>query len=166
MDLYLIRHGIAAERSFERWPNDADRPLTPRGEAQFREAARGLAGIVASVDVALASPYARAWRTAELLHEETGWPSPKACRELEADRGWADALAAVARRAAEGSVALVGHEPNLSELASQLLTGRESDVPIDMKKGGVLALTLDGEPGRGRAYLRWLITPKVLRALG
>jgi len=60
----------------------------------------------------------------------------------------------------------VGHEPNLGELASHLLTGSESEVLIDMKKGGVLALTVDGEPARGRAYLRWLLTPKVLRALG
>src|SRR6266545_3883121 len=63
------------------------------------------------------------------------------------------------------SLALVGHEPYLSELASILLTGRPTSLTMEMKKGGVAHLRLDDGLRRGTASLRWLVTPKVLRAL-
>ena len=71
MDLYLVRHAVAYKRDYERWPNDADRPLTPEGEEDFRAVARSLGRIVPEVEVLLSSPYVRAWRTAEILDEET-----------------------------------------------------------------------------------------------
>jgi phosphohistidine phosphatase SixA len=63
------------------------------------------------------------------------------------------------------TIALVGHEPGLHQLASYLLTADTGHVQIEMKKGGVARLEL-GEglrPGTGR--LLWLLTPKILRAL-
>ncbi|HEY6678046.1 MAG TPA: hypothetical protein VI411_03995 [Actinomycetota bacterium] len=63
------------------------------------------------------------------------------------------------------SLALVGHEPNLSELASILLTGRPTSLTMDVKKGGVAHLWLQDGLRRGTASLRWLVTPKVLRSL-
>ena len=60
-----------------RWPDDSERPLTEEGIARFRPAARGLAKIVPTVERVLASPYPRAWQTAEIVHEETGWPAPE-----------------------------------------------------------------------------------------
>ena len=67
--------------------------------------------------------------------------------------------------AGRGSVALVGHEPNLSELASFLLTGSESRLLLEMKKGGVACLGLPDELAGGKAVLRWVATPKMLRAM-
>lgn len=155
MQIYVVRHAIAEARDAERWPDDAVRPLTKAGEESFREAARGLGRIVPSVDVVLASPYARAWRTAEILHEEAGWPPPVQCEELEAWRAPSDALEALAEH--KGQVALVGHEPYLSRLVSQLLTKDDDAVHIDLKKGGVIFLE-DG-------VLRWYAAPKILRAI-
>jgi phosphohistidine phosphatase len=155
MQLYVVRHAIAEERDAERWPDDAERPLTKEGEESFREAARGLARIVPSLDVVLASPYVRAWRTAEILHEEAGWPPPTRCEELEAWRAPADALEAVGEHG--GSVALVGHEPYLSRLVSLLLTKDDDAVHIDLKKGGVILVE--------DRVLRWYASPKILRAV-
>jgi phosphohistidine phosphatase len=166
MELYLVRHAIAFNRDASEWPDDSRRPLTPEGEARFRKAARGLRRLVPAVDVALSSPYPRAWRTAELLHEETGWPAPEACSALEAERSPIEGIEAVRPHAASSSVALVGHEPTLSEIASILLAGTASRLSIDMKKGAVARLTLDQGLQRGTATLRWLLTPKALRGLG
>ena len=63
------------------------------------------------------------------------------------------------------SLALVGHEPYLSELASILLTGSRTSLTMEIKKGGVARLWLNDGLRRGTASLRWLVTPKVLRAL-
>ena|SRR6185503_4719230 len=165
MELLLVRHGIAADRDPDRWPRDADRPLTPEGEARFREASRGLSRIHPPVEVVLSSPYPRARRTAEILAEEAGWPPPQAAGELEAERSSSDALRLLRSRAGISSLALVGHEPNLSELASFLLAGNDGGLQLEMKKGGVACLFLRGEPAPGTAILRWLATPKLLRAM-
>jgi len=165
MEIYLVRHAIAEDRDPDRWPDDSVRPLTEEGERRFRKAARGLAARFAAPDVVLASPFARAWRTAELLHEEAGWPDPEPCPELEAGRSPKDGVQALARTATRSVVATVGHEPNLSELASLLLAGHDQAVSIRMKKGGAAVLQLDGRPRPASATLLWLLTPAVLRAL-
>jgi len=155
--LYVVRHAIAEDRDAERWPDDGKRPLTPDGEERFRRAAEGLRRIVPTVDVVLSSPYVRAWWTAEILHAEAGWPAPRACEALRAERPPADALAEIRKQEDGRSVAVVGHEPQLSGLVSLVLTGDADAVSLDLKKGGVVRI--DG------ATLCWAATPKLLRAL-
>src|SRR3954449_1630919 len=123
--VYLVRHAFAAHADAARWPDDSKRPLTDDGTRRFRAAARGLRRLVPDVDLVLSSGYVRAWQRAGLRHEVTGWPKPDECRALEADRS-ASAALDVLREHAEGSVALVGHEPYLSTLASILCAGDAS----------------------------------------
>ncbi len=165
MELYLVRHAIAAERDPARWPDDGRRPLTPQGEARFRVAARGLKRIVPTVELVLSSPMARAWRTAEILTEEAGWPDPKPEPAFEAGQRVTLAVAALRRHAGPQTMAVVGHEPNLSELAAHLTAGAQPDLAIEVKKGGVVCIGLDGAFGRNGGWLRWSVSPKILRAL-
>ena len=165
MELLLVRHAIAFNRDPDRWSDDGDRPLTPEGETRFRKAARGLRTLVPSVDLVLSSPSARAWRTAEILAEEAGWPAPQPSKALEAERSRSDAMDAIRSEAGRESLALVGHEPNLSELASFLLTGSERRVVLEMKKGGVACLALPDGLAGNKGVLRWVATPKMLRAM-
>jgi phosphohistidine phosphatase len=158
--LCVVRHAIAEPRDPERWPDDSLRPLTSEGEASFRTAAAGLRLIVAEVEVVLSSPYARAWRTAEILREEARWPAPSACDALAAAHDPREAIPIVRAHEDRGTVALVGHEPHLSELVS-ILTGARS-AGIRLKKGGAVCLGLGGD----EAELRWLVTPRILRSLG
>jgi phosphohistidine phosphatase len=163
MDVYLVRHAIADHRDPARWPDDAQRPLTSKGITRFRSAARGLNRIVPEVDLVLSSPYARAWQTAELLHEEVAWPDPEQCPELEAIRLPEEALEVLRQRSDRSSVALVGHEPYLSMLASLLLVGDRGPLQLELKKGGVALLAFGGDPRPGGAVLRWSVSPKILR---
>jgi phosphohistidine phosphatase len=165
VDVYLVRHAIAEQRDVVRWPDDSQRPLTPEGAGRFRRAARGLRRIVPSVELVRSSPYIRAWQTAELLHEEAGWPAPLACAPLAGHSATAEALDALRLHADRESVALVGHEPNLSWLASLLLAGAEGVVDLELKKGAAALLELASPPTPGSALLRWSVSPKILRAL-
>ena len=164
MDVYLIRHAIAELRDATRWPDDSLRPLSDEGSERFRRAARGLSLVVPSVDLVLASPFVRSWQTAELLHDEAGWRAPERCPAL-AFGAPAAVLDVVRRRLDRASVALVGHEPNLSSLASLLLAGDENSVALDMKKGGTALLEVEIPLAPGSALLRWSVSPKILRAL-
>ena len=67
--------------------------------------------------------------------------------------------------ASQAPVAMVGHEPNLSELASLLLVKAPGRLVVELKKGGAMCLTFEGEAEPGGAALRWLLTQNVLRAL-
>ena len=167
MLLYFVRHAPAATRNTAKWPDDADRPLTARGQRRFRRAARGLRQLDASVDVLLSSRYTRAWRTAELLAKEAAWPAPMPCPELEGGAPPADVVAALQAFGSHALAAagLVGHQPLLSELSSYLLTGDADRMRVDLKKGAVVCLDVGEVPEPGRATLLWVAQPKLLRRL-
>jgi phosphohistidine phosphatase len=164
LDLYLVRHAFAAHADPARWPDDAVRPLTEEGTTRFRAAARGLQRLVPAVDSVLSSGYARAWQTAELLHDDAGWPEPEECPALEAGRPASAALDLLQGSNAH-SIALVGHEPYLSRLASLLCTGSEDALELELKKGAVASLAFAGPVEPARACLRWTVSPKILRCL-
>jgi phosphohistidine phosphatase len=164
LDLFLVRHAFAAHADPARWPDDAERPLTEEGITRFRVAARGLRRLVPAIDVMLSSGYARAWQTAELLHDAAGWHEPEECPALEAGRPATSALDVLQGRT-ERSIALVGHEPYLSRLASLLCTGSEDGLQLELKKGAVASLSFAGPVEPARGYLRWTVPPKILRKL-
>ena len=67
----------------------------------------------------------------------------------------------ITRHVRKARVALVGHEPNLGELAAQLIGARN---PLEFKKGGICRIDFDMLPPKGGGMLRWFLTPKMLRA--
>ena len=165
MYLYLIRHAVAHKRDQERWPDDSRRPLTPEGEEEFEGAARGLSRVVPDVEVLLSSPYERAWRTAEILAEQTGWPAPEKLPALEPEVPPEKVVIALETYADKQSIALTGHRPGLHELAVYLLTGDAEGADMKIKKGGIVCIEFDEAPKAGAGKLRWLFTPRVLRTL-
>jgi phosphohistidine phosphatase len=162
--LNLVRHAFAAHDDSARRPDDARRPLTAAGEQRFRRAAHGLRRVVPDVEAVLASGFTRAWQTASILRDEAGWPEAEECPALEAGRAPSSVLA-VLRDRMEESLALVGHEPSLSGLASLLCTGDDEALDLRFKTGAVALLSCTGVPVPGAACLRWAVPPKLLRAL-
>jgi phosphohistidine phosphatase len=162
MDLYLVRHANAGVADPSQWPDDRDRPLTPKGTKRFKKVARELGELVSSVDVVLSSRFVRAWQTAQVLSTEAGWPEPLACEALESGRSPAEVLQALQAHTSAAAVALVGHEPNMHELVSYLLTADTTHAQVEFKKGGAARVSLDESLRPGSARLVWLLAPKVL----
>lgn len=165
MNLILVRHARAEGRDPHHWPDDRERPLTSEGAGRFRAAARGLARIVPPVACLWASPYRRAWQTAEILHQEAGWPEATACSALEPGAGPDAVLARLRAAAASGDVALVGHEPDLGLLLARLLIGRTHGAPFALKKGAAVGLRFEVTARSRAATLLWFLPPAVLRAM-
>src|SRR5260221_1536415 len=67
MRVILFRHGPAGERDAARWPDDSLRPLTSEGAQLTRRVATGLARIEPAIDQVVASPFARARQTAQVV---------------------------------------------------------------------------------------------------
>jgi phosphohistidine phosphatase len=59
-------------------------------------------------------------------------------------------------------VALVGHEPNIGELASKLIGVR---APLEFKKGAICRIDVETLPPARAGRLRWFLAPKMLRAM-
>ena len=161
-ELYLIRHGLAEERG-DAWPDDTKRPLTNEGTSGLRKAARGLARLGVSVEVVLSSPLVRARQTAEIVAAGLD-PRPSLVNvdSLAPDGTYGAVVADLEKHARKVRIALVGHEPAIGELAARLIGSRH---PIEFKKGAVCRIDVENLPPVGPGDLRWMLTPKILRAL-
>lgn len=148
--LYLVRHADAVDS-----PDDASRKLSARGHKQVRHLARLLDGRDAFCPAQVwHSPLVRAHETAALLIGDLKLkPAWSVRRELESEAD-PHAVAALLKDV-DVPVALFGHEPHLSALASLLVTGRTSPVVFAFKKATVLAL----EPAGTRWCVRWQLAP-------
>ena len=163
VQLYLVRHAIAAERGRE-WPDDSKRPLIRKGEERMRQVVRGLSELGVRVDVVLTSPFVRAVQTAELLAAGlTPRPSIVETPALTPDEAPTAVARALEPYRRSKAVALVGHEPAIGMLAAWLISAAE---PIAFKKGGVCCIECTALPPDGRGHLIWHATPAMLRALG
>jgi len=163
LELYLIRHGVAEERGDD-WPDDSKRPLTPDGISRLRKSAKGLNAIEVGFDQIVSSPLVRTRQTADVFSEELKGSPPIVTSDALAPAGSsASVIQELTKHVRKARVALVGHEPNLGELAALLIGAR---VPIEFKKGGICRIDFDMLPPKGGGMLRWFLTPKMLRKLG
>ena len=157
MRLLIIRHAIAVERSPD-IPDDA-RPLTPQGTKRFRQAARGLARLFPRPDLLLTSPLLRAVQTARIAAK--AWRMPITEEAALGGGSVAELESALRRVPARSTVALVGHEPQVSEFLAHLIGSTQPD-RLTFKKGGVAVVDRpSGADAPG--LLVAVLPPRVLR---
>jgi phosphohistidine phosphatase len=163
MEVYLIRHGIAAER--ETYVDDEQRPLVEKGRIKTTKVANKLLSVGLQFDLILTSPLARAYQTAEILKQvglatkiqtfEPLKPDGDIARWLEWQQQWN-------RENLHSKLALVGHQPDLGNWAELLVWGTIKEQLV-LKKAGVIGLTI---PNIGtplcRSTLFLLTSPKWL----
>lgn len=162
MELLIIRHAIAFARDRRRWADDAARPLSPLGVKRSRKAAFGLKTLCEAPDRLLTSPLVRAAQTAKILSEIAGWPRADVAPELKPGETTAAVLTLLGKDRSR-RIAIVGHQPDLSALLAACLLDDNSALPIDMKKNAVACVSFAGRARAGRAVLKWLATPRMLR---
>ena len=153
MKLYLIRHAHALDGA-----DDDARPLSGKGRAQVTRLASFLrASDAFAPEEIWHSPLVRAQQTAELLADRL---------KLDASRREVTGLApmddprVIARRLAreKRALALVGHDPHMSALASLLVAGGMERPVFELKKCSMLAL----EHTAGGWLVRWHVSPELL----
>jgi phosphohistidine phosphatase len=166
MELYILRHGIAAERGIGGEPSDSQRPLTPDGIKKLRRIVGAMQSLDLTFDLILSSPYARARQTADIVAKGLGLERALELSALLEPGADLEALIAdlASRRKDADRVLVVGHEPMLSSLISLLVSG-DTDLEITLKKGGLCKLAIRTiSPGRC-ATLEWLLAPKHLAVI-
>jgi phosphohistidine phosphatase len=162
-ELYLIRHGVAAERG-ENYPDDTKRPLTNEGVQKLRKEAKALVALDVTLDVILTSPLVRTRQTAELVAAAFRNPPPVVLMASLAPGSSHNAIIEeLAKHHRRHHLALVGHEPGIGELAGRLLGGRR---PLEFKKGAICRIDVAALPPAGPGQLRWFLTPRIMRKIG
>ena len=159
-ELYILRHGIAEERSKRDYPDD-DRPLSKEGVQKMRKEARGIRRVIDSFDLILTSPLERAYRTAKIVGSRLGCSKKiKICRELSCGATPKRLAGLIAKYRDKDRLLLVGHEPDLSSFISYLLGSK--DESIELKKGALCRLDVSLRAKQPEGTLVWLLTPQQL----
>ena len=148
MQLYLLRHGIAEQKSAS--GRDADRRLTPAGASALRDT---LKRVDASPEAIVSSPYVRAIETARIASELLGYTgvvltSSALCPEAAPVELWGE----VRTLGPVSSILLVSHEPLLSAAASWMLG--ETGVVVRFDPGTIICLDVASAGPRPRGVMQ------------
>ena len=155
MEVLVVRHGLAEDSS------PGERALTEEGRVQFQKICRRLVDSLAlSFDLLLHSPLLRAKQTADIFcdffpvknREESNRLKPAANVEL---------LFETMGAASVSSLALVGHQPFLSEFISVSLAEKGRSF-VSLSRGGMAFLEFPRPPVPGSAVLKNLLSPSAL----
>lgn len=151
MDLILWRHADAQELpadigSGDRYRLDLERPLTGRGQKHAARMAAWLDRQLGETARILVSPALRCEQTALNLGRKF-----KSCEQLGPESSAAELLELVQWPHSKTTVLVVGHQPTLGQVASQLLGLGNSDVSI--RKGGLWWLRHRVREGRPQTLL-------------
>ena len=117
MKLWVLRHGEAESHA----PSDAQRNLTERGREEVLHSAAHLIG--QPISAIIASPYARAQQTAQLVREALGFvPEIRTVPWLTPD---GNPLQVLEKLDTDDNVLLVSHQPLVGNLISFLQHGHQ-----------------------------------------
>lgn len=166
MYLYLIRHGIAVDAPIsDSVVSDELRSLSKVGRKKVAQVAIKLQKMELIFDLIITSPLVRARQTADILMEQQLSPQLEISDDLKPLGNlpaWLMTWNARSMDTAISNLALVGHEPSLSQWAELLLFGQVRDKLV-LKKGGMIGLKFpDRHLEIGAAQLHCLIPPKYL----
>ncbi|MBA3406387.1 MAG: histidine phosphatase family protein [Gemmatimonadaceae bacterium] len=166
MKLLVIRHAIAMDREEYAESGNPDdlRALTRKGARRMERIAKALRREVGTIDRLATSPLTRAVETAEIVAGVYGLDDTEITYSLVPDAPLEEFEAWCGAEAAQGVVAIVGHEPHLGSLVTWLLTGF-TESRIQLKKGGACLLEFESVPRRGAGRLHWLLAPRQLKQM-
>jgi phosphohistidine phosphatase len=163
MDLFILRHGEAGKRQPS--SKDSDRSLTVTGKKEVEDIARFLKDLEVKFDYVITSPLTRAQQTAAALckvmsikkNKIEGWD------ELKPEGSKPSFYTRLSQLKRESSVLLVGHEPYLSSMISEIVSDSKA-ARINLKKAGLAKIHIISLVPDVKGELAWLLTPKVMKA--
>jgi phosphohistidine phosphatase len=155
MLLYLLRHADADTEAL----SDEARTLSDKGRAQARRVATFLEAHEMHLSLVLTSPVRRAHETA-LIVATTLRAELMIAPWLACGMSPAVALKELGAYRSQGSVLLVGHEPDFSQLAAHLL-GLQTNTALHVRKASLLLLEL-GVLKAGTALLQFSVPAKLM----
>lgn len=161
MNIYFLRHASAGSRKANPAADEL-RPLDSDGIQQCGVIGRALAAIDVKLDIVISSPLKRAIQTAEVVAREIGYEDRiESSDALLPDADYRAFEQLLRSQAKKDEIMVVGHNPTLSEFLSLLISGGASHTAVDLKKGAIAKVPMEGNS----SPLQWCLTPKAARAI-
>ena len=162
MDLFILRHGEAGQR-VSAGRGDFQRSLTTAGQKEVSDIAKSLKELGTKFDVVITSPLKRAHQTAAIVakilkieKKMQDWD------ELSPEGNRIDLYNKLSHLKQQSLVLVVGHEPYLSKMVSEIIFDGNDGGRIDLKKAGFARIRIISSTPKFQGELRWLLTPKLL----
>ncbi|MBL8221652.1 MAG: histidine phosphatase family protein [Bryobacterales bacterium] len=158
MEIYLMRHGIAEDPGVGM--RDSDRALTGEGKKKLRDVLQVAKRAGVKPAAVLSSPYKRAKETAALACEVLALEGEVVLSDhftpmADPRKGWEE----IRLFTGEPSVLVTTHEPFTGLMVAYLLG--MTQLPIDVKKGALIRVDVDGLGPHPRGVLKWMLTPRL-----
>ena len=153
MLLYLVQHAEAASEA-----EDAARDLTQKGRMDIESVAHHLKRLNLQVSQIFHSGKTRAQSTARVLARHlqppAGISEAQGLAPLDDPEIWADRIDKL-----DEDTLLVGHLPQLTNLAALLITGKKENRVINFQMGGVVRLR---RMESGHWAVDWMVVPETI----
>lgn len=163
MDLFILRHGEAGQR-VSAGRGDFQRSLTTAGQNEVSDIAKSLKELGTKFDVVITSPLKRAHQTAAIVAKTLKIEKKmQDWAELSPEGNRLDLYNKLSQLKQQSSVLVVGHEPYLSKMVSEIIFDGNNGGRIDLKKTGLARIRIISSTPKFQGELRWLLTPKLLR---
>ena len=170
MELYILRHGEAGKRPQPGGSSDSARALTVVGQEEVEQVAKALARLGVKLDFIATSPLKRAYQTAAIVAKELNLKKSRDVaqwNELKPEGKSQELYRKIASEFKhESSIMVVGHEPYLSSMVSEIVFDNGDGVGgIVLKKAGLARIDITSFQPKFKGNLIWLLTPRQLKRI-
>lgn len=153
MNLYLIRHGDAEPISES--GKDFDRRLSHSGKEQMKLAAEGWQSLIDQFDVIVSSPLTRAIETSKIIADVFNYK-----KEIILDNNLISGsntsdIIVLANSLNMINVAMIGHQPDLSQHVSKLISNTNTSIAFE--KGTIAKIAFSNSVIASKGVLKFLI---------
>jgi phosphohistidine phosphatase len=155
MNIYLIRHSDS--EGISKGLKDSERNLTPDGELKIRNASLFWKNIIPEFDYIFSSPYLRALQTAKIIASLYNHKKEIIIDKRLGCGSETENLIEILNPFQSGDIAIVGHQPDLSNHLSRLISG--SGVAVEFKKGAIAKISFNNRVREGKGVLEFLVPP-------
>jgi phosphohistidine phosphatase len=176
MELFILRHGEAGKRSAS-GNKDFARPLTVTGQKEVADIAASLKDLGIKFDLITTSPLKRAHQTAAIVAKKLrnekimeDWDELKPeGKSLDLYRKLSSSPQ-LKKQQQQSSVLVVGHEPYLSNMISEIIADATGNgdhggsAHIVLKKAGLAMIRVNSSnSNKMQGELKWLLTPRHMK---
>jgi phosphohistidine phosphatase len=155
MNIYLIRHSDS--EGISKGFKDSERKLTPDGELKMRNASLFWKNIIPEFDYIISSPYLRALQTAKIIASVYNHKKEILIDKRLGCGSETENLIEILNSFQSGDIAIVGHQPDLSNHLSRLVS--VAIISVEFKKGSIAKIFFSNKVREGKGVLEFLVPP-------
>ncbi len=157
MNLYFVRHADAEKT--QPGKRDQERKLTKDGRNSIEFAAVRWKYFIKHLDHICTSPYVRAVETAEITAEAFDYKGEIIKDKVLSAGSNTKDLVELVNALEANDILIVGHQPDLSEHLSNLISSRGAS--IEFRKTALAKISFKAKASFSRGYLEYLIPVEV-----